>query len=114
MNWRCSAARRFEAGAEGGEAAVDADLRPADRRLERQRGKGSAPEPASAPNSTALSALPVASASAGHVERDQPPCGVAAGAEQRRRIDPAVGERDLLGHGEDTMGGSDEQRRGPA
>jgi hypothetical protein len=45
-----------------------------------------------------------------HIKCTQFARRLAAGRQQRRGVRAAVGERDLLGHGEDAMGGGDEQR----
>ena len=106
----CVRTRRLEPGAECGEAAVDADLAAADRRLEcraRERKRARAGQRAEQHR---------AERAAGgvrqrlHVEGHQPARGVTAGRQQGRGVRPAVGERDLLGHGEHAMGRRDEQR----
>ena len=73
-------------------------------------GKGSAAEPASAPNSTALNTLPVASASAAMSNARSSRAASRQADSSAARVRAAVGERDLLGHGEDAMGRGDEQR----
>ena len=70
---------------------------------------GSALEPASAPNSTALITLLVASASCAMSPWIRRLAASAAALQQRRGIDAAVGQRDLLGHRVDAVGRDDER-----
>ncbi len=109
-NGRAARLRRLESRAEGGEAALDPDLAAADRRLERhaREGKRSGARERAEQHRAEHAAGRVRQRL--HVEREEFARGLAAGGEQRWRIDAAVGERNLLGHGEDAMGGSDEQR----
>ena len=101
--------RRLEAGAEGGEAAVDADLSPADRRLECRawEGKRAATRERAKQHRAHYAAGRIRERR--HVECHELPRGVAAGREQRRRVRAAIGERDLLGHRKNAMGGGDQQ-----
>ncbi len=74
------AAAPFAAGGEGAQAGSTPT--PAGKRIvasKSSRVKGRAPQPASAPNSTEETTLPVASAMLGHVERDE-----AVGGDVRR------------------------------
>ena len=73
------------------------------------RGNGSAPEPASAPNSTALNALPVASASAAMSNATSRLAASRQADSRLGGIGAAVAERDLLGHREHAVRRGDQQ-----
>ncbi len=108
---RCFAgAGCFEAGSEGGKAAGDADLPAADGGFERGARHGQDARARKGPEQHGAEHASGRVGKRGHVERHELARGFAAGGKQCRRINPAVGERDPLGHGEDAVGGRDEQR----
>src|SRR6516225_11264483 len=104
-----TAVRGLEARREGGEAAVDPDLAAADRRLERRARKRERPGSRKRAEQHRAQEASRRVRKRRHVECHEFARGVAAAGEQRCRVLPPIGERDLLGHGEDAVGGGDEQ-----